>query len=535
MNSVAHKNSPASIRNFSLAEQLFGDDFEVWAFDDQWHRIKTMGLRWERISVEFYVELIERLGETSESSRVRFFKLDAERSLCLVPLCEDGDTLVALSIVGTNADCILELAQRAASAAVAQREYGQRVREKLRESDCRLAAFSSRLNRGEEELAWLRGLAGNAALTETDNEPRSVAERILPEMRQLISARTVAFVPYPNENLGDYAPLEVWQCGDARVPEQVCLSLIAAYGHSVAQNAMPFNYDVPEWRCSQFSGVLSCVVTHVVSHSRQVGWILAINKDLQHLTDHRAIDYDSENLNRLCEFGTFESSLVDAAANAIAAHDRNCRLMAEKEALVDDTIRSLVNAIDAKDSYTCGHSDRVAVYGRKIAETLGLDREFCDRIYMTGLVHDVGKIGVPDHVLQKPGKLTEAEFDRIKQHPVTGHSILQHLRDFDYVLPGVLHHHESVDGSGYPFGLKGDRIPLPARILAVADAYDAMTSDRPYRDGMSTEKAESIIAEGAGKQWDTKCVAAFQACIESIRLMAKEPQSPAGSQSMARV
>ena len=520
---ISHKLSPTSQPNFSLAEQLFGDDFEVWARDSQWHRTKTMGQRWEQLSVDFYLQLIELLQKTARSSQVKFHDLDQHRALCLVPLEDpqsEHEGMVALSIVDRMPPSILDLAQRAASAAVLQQKHSQRVQQKLSHSDSQLAAYSTRINRGEGELAWLHGLAGSAVLAATDNDPRRIAERILPDMGRLINARAIAFLPYPNDNALAATPLNIWQSGDVPIPAETCLSMIAEHG--TAEEAVVYNYDVPAFRSETFFGVLSCIVKKVVSHTCQVGWILVVNKDLQYLEDSNVLEVFGDAVQPHCGFGMLEASLVDAAANAMAAHARNCRLLAEKEALVDGTIRSLVNAIDAKDSYTCGHSDRVAVYARQIAETMQLDQQFCDRIYMTGLVHDVGKIGVPDSVLQKPGKLTDEEFDSIKQHPTTGHSILEHLEDFSYVLTGVLHHHEAVDGSGYPFGLKGDNIPLAARILAVADAYDAMTSDRPYRDGMPTEKAESIIADGAGKQWDSGCVTAFQNCIDRIRRVAHE-------------
>jgi HD-GYP domain-containing protein (c-di-GMP phosphodiesterase class II) len=177
-------------------------------------------------------------------------------------------------------------------------------------------------------------------------------------------------------------------------------------------------------------------------------------------------------------------------------------------------VRAIINAIDAKDQYTCGHSDRVAAYAKCIAERLGEDPEECERIYMAGLLHDVGKIGVPDSILGKPGKLTDEEYAVVKKHPEIGYSILKHLKQLDYVLPGVLHHHEAIDGSGYPAGLIGDSIPFAGRLLAVADAYDAMTSDRPYRRGMPTERAESILQSEAGTTWDARIVAALMECLE---------------------
>jgi HD-GYP domain-containing protein (c-di-GMP phosphodiesterase class II) len=151
---------------------------------------------------------------------------------------------------------------------------------------------------------------------------------------------------------------------------------------------------------------------------------------------------------------------------------------------------------------------------------MGLSHHECEELYMTGLLHDIGKIGVPDGVLSKPGKLTEAEFAQIRLHPEIGYQILKNLTPLDYALPGVLHHHEAVDGSGYPYGLSGDEIPLYARVLAVGDAYDAMTSDRPYRGGMDSEKAEAILRSGAGQQWDARAVNAFFAVATEIRAIA---------------
>ena len=156
-----------------------------------------------------------------------------------------------------------------------------------------------------------------------------------------------------------------------------------------------------------------------------------------------------------------------------------------------------------------GHSERVAFYAQRLGEELGLDKQALERLYLTGLLHDIGKIGVDDAILRKPARLDDEEFAKINRHPESGWAILHGLEHLSYVLPGVLHHHEKFDGSGYPDGLAGENIPLDGRILAVCDAYDAMTSDRPYRQGMAHEKAESILRNGAGSHWDPELVTAF--------------------------
>lgn len=167
-------------------------------------------------------------------------------------------------------------------------------------------------------------------------------------------------------------------------------------------------------------------------------------------------------------------------------------------------VSTLATAIDAKDRYTNGHSTRVAEYSKMIAARAGLSRAEQDEIYMIGLLHDVGKIGVPDSVINKPSSLTKEEYEKIKEHPVIGSSILATIKDRPLLSKGARWHHERYDGNGYPDGLAGEEIPMEARIIAVADAYDAMTSKRSYRDVMSQERVRSEIANGAGSQFDPR-------------------------------
>jgi diguanylate cyclase (GGDEF)-like protein len=175
---------------------------------------------------------------------------------------------------------------------------------------------------------------------------------------------------------------------------------------------------------------------------------------------------------------------------------------------------ALVTAVDNKDRYTRRHSEDVMMNSRLIAIELGLDDEVRKVLAVSALLHDVGKIGVPDQILRKPGKLTEEEFEAIKQHPMLGSILVGSVPGFRPTLDGVRHHHERWDGKGYPGNLKDQEIPLMARILAVADAYSAMTTDRPYRKGMGLETAVSILNAGAGTQWDPICVRAFVAAIK---------------------
>ncbi|HLI83385.1 MAG TPA: HD-GYP domain-containing protein [Bryobacteraceae bacterium] len=172
-------------------------------------------------------------------------------------------------------------------------------------------------------------------------------------------------------------------------------------------------------------------------------------------------------------------------------------------------VGSLAEALDARDSYTAGHSRRVSEYSCNIARAMGLGEEDVETIRVGALLHDIGKIGISDLVLQKPGRLTPEENQVIQQHPTIGRRILENVHGFERYLPIIELHHENWDGTGYPHGLRGEATPLHARIVKVADAYDAMTSDRPYRRGMSHEAATAILRKVSGSETDSSVVEAF--------------------------
>lgn len=176
----------------------------------------------------------------------------------------------------------------------------------------------------------------------------------------------------------------------------------------------------------------------------------------------------------------------------------------ENERLSLHVVQALADAIDAKDTYTNGHSGRVAAYAKEIARRAGYTEKQQSDIYMMGLLHDVGKIGVPDAVINKPARLSEDEFDLIKNHPVMGARILKNVKEMPGLAIGARWHHERYNGTGYPDGLAGIDIPEEARIIAVADAYDAMTSRRSYRDALAQEIVRKEIEDGRGTQFDPR-------------------------------
>lgn len=233
-----------------------------------------------------------------------------------------------------------------------------------------------------------------------------------------------------------------------------------------------------------------------------IGWIVAVNP-----VDDRP-------------FAAPEVELIRPVASLVGTQRTNGRLYGELKELLFGVIRSLTSAIDAKDPYTSGHSERVARIAVRLAEELGLSANERGDLYLMGLLHDVGKIGINDSLLKKTTPLTPEEYREIQSHVNIGVHILEDLKKLHHLLPGVAHHHENYDGTGYPDGLKGEEIPLSARILAVADGFDAMSSTRPYRRRMTPLAIDQILKKGAGTQWDRQVVEALFSCrldVEQIR------------------
>jgi putative nucleotidyltransferase with HDIG domain len=191
----------------------------------------------------------------------------------------------------------------------------------------------------------------------------------------------------------------------------------------------------------------------------------------------------------------------------------NSSLISELRDLNLGTLYALARTVDAKSPWTAGHSVRVAQMATEIAAVMGHSRESIDDLQRAGLLHDIGKIGIPLRILDKNGPLTDEEYQVIKGHPSAGARILSPIRAYAGIIPAVEQHHERHDGRGYPHGMTADRIHPSARILALADAYDAMVSDRPYRSGLSHERAMQIVEEETGRQFDPSVVAAFRQVI----------------------
>lgn len=202
------------------------------------------------------------------------------------------------------------------------------------------------------------------------------------------------------------------------------------------------------------------------------------------------------------EIGKLADSLNSMAASIRAA-------MKEREELMFGILTALTRSIDAKSRWTAGHSERVTRYTMMIGWRLGLSDEDMDKLMVSAVLHDIGKIAVPEAILDKPGRLTEEEYSIIKGHPAAGAGIIRNIPSYDVILSGILYHHERWDGMGYPEGLKGESIPLFARMIAVADVYDAITEDRPYRKAMTREEVTAFINDNRGKMFDPHIAEVF--------------------------
>ena len=342
-----------------------------------------------------------------------------------------------------------------------------------------------------EELNLLHTLAQNLHISQS---PREVAELSLSRMSGVIQAEGHA-IWLDDERDGRLFLIQ----GTIPFDEIGMARLIARFdGHDWARPLVR-NHVGGTLLGGDFPRLRNIALVPIGDRSHRYGWLCSCNS--------READ----------QFGSVQTSLLSSVASILGTHQRNLELFRQHEDLLLSFVRSFVSTLDAKDAYTRGHSERVALVSRRLGVQLGLPQDDLRDIYLAGLLHDIGKIGVDDEILRKVGPLTREEFEQVKKHPVVGYNILAGVRNLQAVLPGVRSHHEAYSGRGYPDGLKGEAIPLMARIIAVADSYDAMGSDRPYRPGMTLEKLEEILREGAGVQWDPRIVAAYFEVREDIR------------------
>lgn len=387
-------------------------------------------------------------------------------------------------------DALLRMGQMAAVQLVAQK--------RLKSLEHEIRDLSLHLSANYEEISLLYRLAQNLKLSSKGDELATMALGWLAEVLPAESL-AVQFTGCDGRN----APVMI-PCGPCPISCDELTAMIEHFNLAASQRPLVVNRRTTETETWPWPAIRELLIVPLSEGSSSFGWLVACNH------------------NQHGEFGTVEAGLLSSVGAILGIHSANSDLYQQQREFFAGVVRALTSAIDAKDPYTCGHSDRVARVSVRLAEEMGCDRKTVDTIYLSGLLHDVGKIGIDDNVLRKPGKLTEAEYEHIKTHSEIGYKILSDIKQLDEVLPVVLHHHEQWDGKGYPHGLAGEKIPFLARIVAVADSFDAMGSDRPYRQGMADEKLDGIMRDGAGKQWDADVVTAFFRARDAIREIAHQ-------------
>jgi len=465
-------------------------------------------------------ELLQRLDEVSG---IEIRKASEHLTYFAMPLATDDRFVVAgyvlptrgsrpaeLLLAGIEADwdesrlnacldsvpvCDVKLLQRLLDSV--GREFHQRRREA--ELQLELNALSQQIDYTYEEISLLHRLTHNLQLSRPREELADMCVRGLYTLIECVGSAICLEDPEHGMHFLTQGRMPFDQSGLAR--------LLARFEQHDWTKPLVKNKLQHTLLGADFPGLKNLVIVPIGDPQHRRGWIV------------------STNLRGGRDFGTVEANLISSIATILGTHVRNIELYDEHDDLLVGFVRSLVSTLDAKDPYTRGHSERVALVARRLGEQLGLEVGDLDDIYLSGLLHDIGKVGVDDRILAKPGQLTEDEFRQIQLHPMIGFLILQQLKNLKPILPGVRNHHEAFNGKGYPDKLKGDEIPLMARIIAVADSYDAMVSDRPYRKGMPLERLEDIFRRGANEQWDPRVIDAFFAVKDDIQRLC-ESYSP---------
>ncbi|MEM9185771.1 MAG: HD-GYP domain-containing protein [Planctomycetota bacterium] len=385
-------------------------------------------------------------------------------------------------------------------------------RQKNEQLKAQLTDVSSHLLSTFEELSMLHRLTERLSLSSSESELCELALHWLSDIVPAENLVVMINTPQTTRTTESGPTTEVLSSGNRRLEESEFPSFIERLGPEAARRALVLNRDKtssPTWCYPDIKELISVPIR---AGERVLGWLFALN-----YVPGAGVD---------TEFGTIEASLLSSVAAILGVHCGNIDLYREQSEFFESVIRALSSSIDAKDPYTCGHSDRVARIAVCLARQIGCNAEELNTIYLSGLLHDIGKIGIDDNVLRKPGKLTKEEYEHIKAHPELGYKILEGVKQLHKVLPVVLHHHEAWDGSGYPTGLAAEECPRLARIVAVADSIDAMGSDRPYRKGMPAEKLDSILQAGAGRQWDPDVISGYFTVRDEVRRITATERAP---------
>lgn len=498
-------------------EEALDTHFAAWELSGGQWECKTGGFDGSDLSLDAVYDICAKVRHTR---RPAIESLDAGLTFVAMPW-KDSKTKASQVLTAIVDESFPQLLCHALNQTLRAEQQHEEL-EGLREEN---AVFLQQVTDDFEELTFLRSMAEHLTLENNNQGLTQLTNYTLSLLGQLVGLEQLYFL---ENHKGKSVVSAAWDTSGKASATLANWQVEAVTDSLTSQlNGKPLvrNRVQPLELGYGIRSIRELIIVPVSTTLTRIGWLVAINRNKQK-TEHQPNPQWILSQN---ELGSRETSLLTTAAAILGSHSNNLSLFEEREKLLVNVVRALVSAIDSRDPYTCGHSERVALYARRLAVEIDLGEDVCEKIYLTGLLHDLGKIGIQDSVLKKDGPLTPEEFAEIQQHPELGWSILQGLEQFAYVLPGVLHHHERFDGQGYPDKLRGDETPLEGRLLAVVDAFDAMTSNRTYRPGMPVEKAIDILAEGAGTQWDAELVDAFLRImpdIQEIRDSYRPPSKP---------
>lgn len=371
-------------------------------------------------------------------------------------------------------------------------EEVERLKKEIEDLRSQISSMHKDPSREEE----LKTLARLSAILNSTLDPREVQKRAMESATELMKAEVGSLLLVDEKSNELYFEVALGEKG-AKVKE-IRLKMGEGIAGWVAQNGEPLVID-DVTKDPRFSGkadekskfaTKNMICVPVMIKEKIIGVLQAINK--------------LEGI-----FSSKDLELFQMLANQVAIAIDNARLMEDLRQTFYDTAEALAEAIEKRDPYTGGHTKRVLTYSTATAEYMGMSPQEVDQLKLSAILHDIGKIGVEDRVLRKQGSLNDEEFALMKAHPRMGAEIMEYVEKLKDIIPGMKYHHERFDGKGYPDGLKDGEIPLVARIISVSDTFDAMTSDRPYRKGLTDETAINELQKYAGVQFDPDVVRAF--------------------------
>jgi HD-GYP domain-containing protein (c-di-GMP phosphodiesterase class II) len=434
-------------------------------------------------------ELAEELAKTWSKTGAKISWSEEETSVPsedrVFPVCCGG------RVVG---DLICELPEELAGQSEGLHEIFRHHLEQIQrnyQGENELVSLSQELSGSYEELSLIYKLGQDMQITD---DPGTYLKRFSEDLLELIHARGLLLLVNHRLN-GDESCVEIGTLPvtgeSARAVGRYLQELTGGLNEAVILSDLSPHPSLVRIFKTSSMGILAWPVR---SNGLVLGLLVAFNADPE------------------MSFDSTDAKFLGSIAEHTGSFLQNRFLLGDIQELLTGFLTSLVNAIDAKDPYTRGHSQRVAFIGQRIAESMGLSKKECSQIFMAGLLHDIGKIGVNDQVLAKPGKLTKEEFASVQEHPVIGSRIISAVRQLRNILPGILTHHERYDGKGYSEGLAGEQIPLMGMIVGLADSFDAITSERTYHSARNFKDALDEVRKCSGTQFSPGVVQALLDC-----------------------